>query len=500
MTKKNQPAVARINPSDEYKIRLKRLSDIKKAGINPFPTKVERTYVIKEVLKLFTEKASQIFKKEVVVVGRLRSIRWHGGSCFTHLEDETGRIQAYFKKDEIGDKDYQFFIDCFDVGDFIEIRGGLFTTQRGEKTILVKGLKLLTKSLLPLPEKWHGLIDIETRFRKRYLDLLANPEIKEIFKKRSQIIQLIRDYFVKEGFLEVETPILQAVASGAIAKPFKTYHQACQSDLYLRIAPELYLKELIIGGYEKVFEIGKCFRNEGIDYAHNPEFTQIEFYWAYKDYQDLMEFMEKFMSEMVRTINGSTKVEYEHRQIDFQGPYPRLDFREALIKEAGVDLDKYNAESLAKAAKNKGLKIEDYWGKGKIADELYKEFVRPKLINPTYIINHPIELSPLAKKLENRPNYVERFQLIVAGKIELLNAFTELNDPLEQEERFKFQQELLKEGDEEAMKKDEEFIEALKYGLPPTAGLGMGIDRLVNVLTNTHNIKEVILFPTLKTA
>ena len=479
-----------INPSDEYKIRLRRLENIRKAGVNPYPKEVGRSRTVKEVLERFTK------LKKATIAGRLKSIRLHGGSCFANLEDQSGNLQVYFKKDEV--KSYKFFVDSFDVGDFIEITGSPFTTKRGEKSLLVKTFRMLTKSLLPLPEKWHGLADVETRFRKRYLDLIANPEVREVFKKRSQIIQFTRNYFLAEGFLEVDTPILQPVASGAIAKPFKTHHQALNTDLYLRIAPELYLKELVIGGFEKVFEIARCFRNEGIDYAHNPEFTQIEFYWAYQNYEDLMKFMEVFLVSLVKDVNGSSKVEYDGKQIDFKGPYKRVDFREALLKEAKIDLDKHDDKSLAKAASRAGLKVESFWGKGKIADELFKKFVRPTMVNPTYLINHPIELSPLAKKIEGRENYAERFQLIVGGRFELMNAFTELNDPLDQEERFKFQQGLNKKGDAESMGKDDEFVEALKYGMPPAAGLGLGLDRLVNILTNTHNIKEVILFPTLK--
>ena len=501
------------NFSREHKTRLERLAKIRKAGINPYPKKAERTHLVSEVIGQFEKisakggptpakgvspLADSGWKSQVTIVGRLRAIRLHGGSCFVNLEDESGKIQAYFKKDEVGEKDYNFFVDSFDVGDFAEISGALFKTQRGEKTILVKKFKLLAKALLPLPEKWHGLVDVETRFRQRYLDLISNPEVRAIFKKRSQIVQFIRNYFINDGFIEVETPILQAVASGAIAQPFKTHHNALKTDLYLRIAPEIYLKELVIGGLEKVFEIARCFRNEGIDYAHNPEFTQIEFYWAYQTYEDLMAYLEKFMAALVKEVSGSTVVEYDGQKIDFKGPYPRLDFRQALLKETGIDLDKHDASSLFKEAKKKGLGVEKSWGKGKLADELYKAFVRPKLVQPTYLINHPIELSPLAKKIEGRENYVERFQLILGGKIELANAFTELNDPLDQEERFDFQKKLAKKGDQEAMLKDEEFVEALKYGLPPTAGLGMGIDRLVNILTNTHNVKEVILFPTLK--
>src|SRR3989339_436989 len=493
MEEKKAKNTGQPNQATEYKTRLERLAKIRQSGVEPYPSVCQRSLSLDEVLARFDQ-----LKNEVTVIGRIRSIRLHGGSCFAHLEDESGKMQAYFKRDETGLEPYKFFTQTIDVGDFIQVSGSPFTTKRGEKSLLVKTFRMLTKSLLPLPEKWHGLADVETRFRKRYLDLLSNPEVKEIFKKRSRIIRFIRDYFQNDGFMEVDTPILQAVASGAIARPFKTHHNALNADMYLRVAPELYLKELVIGGYEKVFEIARCFRNEGIDYAHNPEFTQIEFYWAYQDYAGLMAYMEKFMARLVEEICGSTKVEYDGQTVDFAGPYARVDFRQALLEEIKIDLDEHDAASLAKEARERGLKVGRGWGKGKLADELYKKFVRPKLINPTYIINHPLELSPLAKKIKDRPNYVERFQLIVGGRIELMNAFSELNDAVDQAERFKFQQELAGQGDDEAMGKDDEFVEALKYGLPPTAGLGMGIDRLVNILTQTHNIKEVILFPTLR--
>lgn len=493
MTQKNEQ---NLNDLNEYKVRNEKLNKILGNGINPYPKNSSRTHEIKNVLDNFTkiEKSDE----KITLAGRLRSIRLHGGSCFANLEDGSGKMQIYFKKDDLGENNYAFFTDSFDIGDFIQAEGILFKTKRGEMTLLVSNFKLLSKSLLPLPDKWAGLNDIEIRFRKRYLDMLSNPEVKEIFKTRSLIIQFIRNYLHNFGFIEVDTPILQQVASGAIAKPFTTRHKALDMDLYLRIAPEIYLKQLVIGGFEKVFEIARCFRNEGIDYSHNPEFTQVEFYWAYKDYGEIMDFMEKFILEMVVAIKGKTIIEYDGKSIDFKGPYPRLDFRQALIDESGVDLDEHNVKSLQKIAKQNGLPVLEFWGKGKLADELYKKFVRPNLISPTYIINHPIELSPLAKKIEGRPNYVERFQLIIGGRIELLNAFSELNDPNDQEQRFKEQSKLAESGDEEAMHEDDEYVEALKYGMPPTAGLGMGIDRLVNVLTNTHNIKEVILFPTMK--
>ncbi|MFA6391369.1 MAG: lysine--tRNA ligase [Patescibacteria group bacterium] len=485
-----------IDYLDEETTRKQKLEKLRELTETPYPSVVHRSHIIKSVLNDF--KSLEEAKQEIVISGRLRSIRKHGGSTFAHLEDESGKIQIYLRKDIVGDKPYSFFGDIVDVGDFIVATGTAFVTKKGESTILVSSFELISKALMPLPEKWHGLKDIETRYRKRYLDLLSNDEVKKIFVIRSKVVQFIRNYFTNEGFVEVDTPILQQVASGAIAKPFKTHHNALNTDLYLRIAPEIYLKELIVGGFEKVFEIARCFRNEGIDYSHNPEFTQIEFYWAYKDYKELMKFTEQLLFNIVKEVTGSAKLSYNNSELDFTPPYNKVDYREALISGCGVDLDEYDESSIVKIAKEKGLRVEKEWGKGKIADELFKKFVRPTFINPTFIINHPIELSPLAKQIPGRPNYVERFQIVVGGAIELCNAYSELNDPIEQEERFKHQSQLTKKGDEEAMKKDDEFVEALKYGMPPTAGFGMGIDRLVNVITNTHSIKEVILFPTLK--
>lgn len=485
-----------ILSKDEQQTRAERLDKIIKNNTPAYPSVSLNNPEIKKVVDEFDQYLNN--QNKLGVAGRLRSIRLHGGSCFADLTDQSGKIQIYFKKDEVGENAYQFFNDCIDIGDFLEINGLPFITKKGEKTVIVKSFSLLAKALLPLPEKWHGLNDVEIRYRQRYLDLLANPEVKEIFLKRSQIVQTIRNFLIFEGFLEVDTPILQPIASGAIARPFKTHHHALKTDLYLRIAPELYLKELVIGGLEKVFEFARCFRNEGIDYSHNPEFTQVELYWAYKNYEDLMLLVENLFAKLLTEVFGSLEKTYNGQLLNFKPPFNRLDFNQALIDYAQINLDEHDVKSLSSAAKKAGLKTEKSWGKGKIADELFKKFVRPNLIQPTFIINHPLELSPLAKTMVGRPNYVERFQLIVAGRYELVNGFTELNDPLEQEERFKFQKELAKKGDDEAMTKDEDFVEALKYGLPPTAGLGMGIDRLVNLLTDTQNIREVILFPTLK--
>ena len=477
--------------------RLKKIKDIVKQGINPYPSQGKRTYTCKEADSNFSqiEKA----KKNVILAGRLVLLRLHGKACFANLEDFSGRFQLFLNQDNLGEKNYAFFVDNIDVGDFLQVKGKLFRTRKGENTLRVEEYSLLSKSLLSLPEKWHGLSNIETRFRQRYLDLIANKKVCDIFITRTKTIKAIRQFFDKRGFFEVETPILQSLAGGATAKPFVTHHKALNTDLYLRIAPELYLKRLIIGGFEKVYEVARCFRNEGIDRTHNPEFTQIEFYQAYADYNDLMALTEELMVFLLENLGiKNLQIEYKCGIINFKPPYPKLDFRQALIDNAGIDIDEYKKfDDLVKQAKKLGLKIDKTWGKGKILDGLYKEFVLSKIIQPTFIVDYPIELSPLAKKILNRPNYVERFQLLINGT-ELCNAFSELNDPIDQELRFKEQQKLLEKGDKEAQRADKDFITALKYGMPPTAGQGIGIDRLVNVLTNTQNIREVILFPILR--
>jgi len=477
--------------------RLKKIKSIINQGINPYPAQTKRTHTCQEADSNF----SQIEKsqKQVTLVGRLVLLRSHGKVCFANIEDSSGRFQFFLSQDDLGEKGYNFFIENIDVGDFLQIKGKLFQTKKEQNTLRIEEYLLLSKSLLPLPEKWHGLSNIETRFRQRYLDLISNPEVREIFVVRGKVIKLMREFFDQRDFLEVETPILQTLAGGATAKPFITHHQALNADLYLRVAPELYLKRLIIGGIERVYEIARCFRNEGLDRTHNPEFTQIEFYQAYADYNDLMILTEELMVFLLKNLGfPDLKIEYQGQIINFKPPYPRLDFRQAIIKEAKLDIDEYKEiKDLTSQVKSLGIKVEKTWGRGKILDELYKEFVLPKIIQPTFIINHPLELSPLAKKIPNRSNYVERFQLLVKG-LEICNAFSELNDPLDQESRFEDQKELREKGDEEAQSADQDFITALKYGMPPTAGEGIGIDRLTNILTNTQNIREVILFPILK--
>lgn len=477
------------------KIRFKKLEAIKKALINPYPQKTKRTHKISEAIENFSKLAKS--KKNLVLVGRIRSMRIHGGLTFFHIEDGSGEIQICFRKNKVGEKAYQFFLENIEIGDFVEIEGTLFKTKTGEKTIEAKDFEILAKSLRPLPEKWHGLKDVEERYRKRYLDLIFNSEIKEKFILRTKIISEIRKFLEKEGFLEVETPILQPVYGGARAKPFKTHLNALNMDLYLRIAPELYLKRLLIGGFEKVFEVGKCFRNEGVDRFHNPDFTSLEFYWAYVDYKDMMKFTEKMLFEIVKKIFRKTKINYQGKEINFKTPWPRIEFDSIFRRETKIDYDTINEKTLLKKAKEMGLEIKENLPKVEIADEIFKKKIRPKIWNPTFVIHYPLGFQVLAKALEKNPKRLANFQLIIAGT-ELVNAFSELNDPIEQKKRFEEQRRLIERGFEEAHPLDEDFLEALEYGMPPAAGFGMGIDRLIMILTDSYSLREVILFPTMR--
>lgn len=477
------------------KIRLKKLAAIQKAGFFAYPLGTKRTHKISQALNDFKKLCG--VKKEIILAGRIRTLRIHGGSTFLHIEDGTGKIQAYFKQDRLGEKRYKFFLDNFDIGDFIEIRGVMFETKTKEKTIMAADFKVLAKSLLALPEKWHGLQDIEERYRKRYLDLLFSPEIKKKFELRSQILGKIRSFLESEGFLEVETPILQPIYGGATAKPFKTHLNALALDLYLRIAPELYLKRLLVGGFERVFEIGKCFRNEGVDRQHNPDFTMLEFYWAYADYKDLMKFTEKLFENLLKSVFGTLKVKYENREIDFKIPWPRVEFSQVLRKYTKINFEEINTASLKKKAKGLGVDFPAAAEKGEVADEIYKKFCRPKIWKPTFIIHHPADFKPLAKSLDKDPSKAANFQLVVAGW-ELVNAYSELNDPIRQKKQFEEQEKLFKAGLEEAQRVDIDYVEALEYGMPPAAGFGMGIDRLAALLTDSHSLREVILFPTMR--
>ncbi len=477
----------------EAEVRLQHLRDFQAAGIDPYPAQSSRTHTLDQA-RLLTVGAT------AVLAGRLIAKRKMGKLCFTKLRDSTGELQVSFSEKDLGAERYDFFCRHVDVGDFVQTEGALFVTHKGELTLGATNWSLLAKALLPLPEKWHGLTDVEVRYRKRYLDLLANEEARRTALLRSLLTRAIRQYFDSHGFFEVETPILQPLYGGANARPFVTHHHALDTDLYLRIAPELYLKRLIVGGFEKVYEIARCFRNEGIDHNHNPEFTQIEYYWAYADYVDSMALVEDLLPYLIKSIGLPLTFIAEGQEVDFTPPYPRVTMRQIIIDYAGIDIEAFpTQESLLAKARELGLKdLDGSEGRGKLIDEIYKVFARPKIVNPVFMIDHPVELSPLAKRKASDPRYVERFQLLCVGGNELCNAFTELNDPLDQEERFKEQERLVAAGDEEGMKYDEDYINALKQGMPPTSGLGMGIDRLVKLLVNAPNLKEVILFPTLR--
>ncbi len=478
------------------KTRIKKLQSLQASGFTPFPSTTKRSFEIRKAVESFDSLAKS--KKEIMLAGRIKLIRVHGGSTFLDVTDGTGEIQAYFKKDRLGEKGYKSFLENFDLGDFIEVRGVLFKTKKGEKTLEVSDFKMLAKSLRPLPEKWHGLRDTEERYRKRYLDLIFNREIKENFIKRSAIIKEIRNFLEGEGFLEVETPILQPLYGGARAQPFKTHMNALDIDLYLRVSPELYLKRLLIGGFEKVYEIGKCFRNEGVDRSHNPDFTVLEFYWAYADYKDMMKLTERMFTSVAKNVFGKLKFTYEEQEIDFTTPWPRVEFSHILGSETDINIDDINRAALAEKAKSLGISVEKNSPKFEIADEIFKKVCRPKIQQPTFIIHYPKGFQPLAKSLENHPEKLANFQLVAAGW-EMLNAFSELNDPLEQKKRFEEQENLYKEGFGEAQRMDKEFLEALEYGMPPASGFGMGLDRFTALLTGSHSLREVILFPTMKT-
>ncbi len=437
-------------------------------------------------------------REKVSVAGRLIALRDQGKAAFGHIQDADGKLQVYFRKDTLGEEKYKEAMDILDVGDIVGVEGELFRTMTGELTVEVQDFKLLAKSLRALPEKWHGLKDVEQRYRHRYLDLIANAKAREIFKIRSKAIKSLREFLESKGFIEVETPILQTVASGAMAKPFITHHNALDMDMYLRIAPELYLKMLVVGGFNRVYEIGRNFRNEGIDTTHNPEFTMVEFYGAYLDYNDLMELTEELFRKILMDTVGTLQITWEGQELDFSKPFRRLPFFDALKEKTGKDKEFFLDEEKARAfAKEVGIPKADELTHLKILDKLFEHFIEDELIQPTFVIDFPKILSPLAKTHRNDPDLVERFELIV-NKQELANAYTELNDPKDQRERFLQQLKEKAAGDEEAMDIDENFLMALEYGLPPTGGEGIGIDRLVMMLTDSPSIREVILFPTLR--
>jgi lysyl-tRNA synthetase class 2 len=475
------------------KVRLEKLQELRDMGIDPFGSRFERDTDCKTI----TDRFEALEGQNVTVAGRIMSKRRHGKAGFANLQDLSGIIQLYFKKDDLGEERYELF-KKLDIGDILGIKGYVFRTQKGEITIHVEDMEYLSKSLNPLPEKWHGLKDVEMRYRQRYVDLIVNPDSREVFIKRSRIVKEIRNYLDAKGFLEVETPMMQPIAGGAAARPFITHHNTLDMNLYLRIAPELYLKRLIVGGLEKVYEINRSFRNEGIDTRHNPEFTMLEIYQAYADYQVMMELTENMVAEVLQKVNGSMQVEFEGVMLDFTPPWHRVTMLDAIKKYAGVDFKEIvnDAEAQAAAAKL-GLKVDSRSSRGEIINEVFEEFVEEKLIQPTFVYGHPVEISPLAKRNAQYPEFTDRFEVFIMQR-EIANAFSELNDPLDQKERFLKQVEKRAGGDSEAHMMDEDYINALEYGMPPAGGLGLGIDRLVMLMTDSSSIRDVILFPTLR--
>lgn len=479
--------------SDLKEGRIEKLKKIKKAGIEPYPSKATRTHKCHEASLNF----NALLDKEIVLVGRLMRLRSHGKLTFFDLVDGSGKIQIVFRQDKIGEKNYKF-LENLDVGDFLQVKGKLFKTKTGEKTLEVKNFKLLSKSLSPLPEKWHGLKDVELRLRKRYLDLIMNPETRRIFQKKAEVIDAIRDFLTDRGFLEVQTPILQSQAGGAEARPFVTHHNVLDIDLYLRIAPELYLKRLICGGFEKIYELGHVFRNEGMSREHLQEFLMLEYYWAYKNFEDLMEFEEEMFSYLLPRCFGTMKFRYQNQELDFTPPWPRIDYKEIILEKANIDLNKIkNRDQLSEEMKKMGIKFEESVGLGRLVDILYKQKCRPHLIRPCFLVNHPLATSPLAKKSKEKSDIVERFQILAAG-FELGNGYSELNDPVDQKNRFFEQAKLREAGDEEAHVYDDDFVEALEYGMPPTGGFGMGIERLLVVFMNLESVRDAVFFPQMR--
>jgi lysyl-tRNA synthetase class 2 len=478
--------------------RHKKLAELRESGNDPFSNQFDPETTTAAIRNTYCDVPKDILDAEpryTSVAGRIVSMRDFGKASFVHIQDATGRLQLYFRKDLLAGEYTQ--IKKFDIGDIIGVKGRLFRTRTDELTIEVNECVLLAKSLLPLPEKWHGLKDVELRYRQRYVDLIVNPQVKETFQKRSAIIKSIRDFLEKHGFIEVETPMMHQIPGGAAARPSLTHHNALDIDLYLRIAPELYLKRLLGGGYDRVFELNKNFRNEGISIKHNPEFTMLEFYMAYKDYRYLMEFTEELFITIANKVLGTLKVPYGDQIIDLTPPWPRIPLIDALLQK-GVHEKVISDHTFAyQWAVERGLDVKKGSSHAKIIDEVFKEFVEHTLVQPTFIIDYPVELSPLAKRKREAPELTERFELFIASR-EIANAFSELNDPIDQRRRFEAQVEAKRQGDDEAHAMDEDFVRALEYGMPPAAGEGIGIDRLVMLLTNSQSIRDVILFPLMK--
>ena len=486
----------------EYEYVEQRRELVKKiaaAGVEVFPYRFDATHTLEEILALYElERDPERLPKEPVrVAGRVLTTRWHGRSCFAHLQGVTGKLQIYARQDRLGKAPYRAFTSL-DAGDVVGVEGLLFRTRTGELTVLVERWCLLAKCYLPMPERWHGLTDVELRYRRRALDLIANPNTRRTAVLRARVLQWIRRFLDARGFIEVETPMMQPIYGGALARPFVTHHNALDLDLYLRIAPELYLKRLIVGNLEKVYELNRCFRNEGVSPQHNPEFTSLELYQAYADYHDIMELTEQLITLLVVEVHGRTECEYQGRRIRFQQPWKRWRLIDALVEAGGLDASAvHDHEYLVERARTLRIPEPESMSTGKLQGELFERLVQPRLIDPTFILDYPVEISPLARRHRTDASFVERFELFIAG-LELANAFSELNDPFEQRRRFLQQARMRASGDEEAHAMDEDYLTALLYGLPPTGGLGIGVDRLIMLLADAPSIREVILFPLLR--
>ncbi len=464
-------------------------------GINPWPENKEINATCNKVILDFEKNPEE--EKEYSIAGRVMTSRDHGKTIFMNIQDRSGSIQLYLKKDILGEEKFNFLVHSIDVGDIVWVNGTVFKTKKGETTLRGKDITLLSKCLYPLPEKYHGLVDVEQRYRQRYLDIISNPESREKFKNRSKIMNCVRQFLIERDFLEVETPMLHPIPGGANARPFITHHNAYDMELYMRIAPELYLKRLVVGGFERVFEINRNFRNEGVSTKHNPEFTMLEFYMSYGDYNDGIDITEKLISDAVTKTFNSTTVDFGDKKIDFKTPFKRMTLQESLIEIGKVSSEDMNEKNIDKLLKKHHIELPKTSGYGAKIFALFEELVEDHIVQPTFIIGHPIEISPLAKRDSKNKDTAARFELFCMG-MEVANGFSELNDPFDQAERFKKQLEAHAAGDEEAHKYDADYIKALEYALPPTVGVGIGMDRLVMLLTNTTSIKDVILFPTLK--
>jgi lysyl-tRNA synthetase class 2 len=474
--------------------QFRKLKELQNLGVEPYNGCFTKTHSVAEIR--IQEEVLSSNRVRVRTAGRVMAIRRHGKALFADLQDQTGKIQIYAKKDILGESRFSI-LRVIDVGDLLGVEGEVFRTHAGELTILVEDFAFLGKCLRPLPEKWHGLKDVEVRYRKRYLDLIMNPEVRNIFILRSRLIREIRAFLDGRGFMEVETPMMQVIPGGALARPFKTFHNALGMELYLRIAPELFLKRLVVGGFEKVYEINRNFRNEGISIRHNPEFTMLELYEAYGNYESMMRLCEELLSSVVFRLFGTHTVTYQSMTIDFAPPWRRLSLVDTIREKTGIDILEDSLEAVRKKMEEAGVEWKEDWDQGKFVNELLERFVQPDLIHPTFVLDYPVEISPLAKAKKDDPRLAERFELFI-GKEEIGNAYSELNDPFEQRRRFEAQARKRAKGDLEAHSIDEDYVEALEYGMPPTGGLGIGIDRLVMLLTDSSSIREVILFPLLR--